>query len=346
MADAFAARVCDFDAAEDLENSSPIQGLHLAPDVPIEGAATALQAAMPELEHWDTAPALYMAGKHVKRLEKRGELAPLSRDQAIAVHIYTQGAQSARTGGWGLGSCAGAESLLYRVLNEALRSRDRSVVKPFFPYLKILLRGLHRLPPVDSTVHRGVALDLSAQYPEDQDVVWWAFSSATASVKVLESPQFCGKTGSRTLFHIKVHRAVDVKRYSAVGGENERLILPATPFTVVRAAVPGLPNPRSPAGAQASVMNAGAGLHIVQLEEDREAPPLISGFAFEGGGGAVGRPRQRVGRGEEGSPAGGSCVRAGPRRRRRGRQAVGERQGQGERRAQAKGRGLGGGVFQ
>ena len=129
-----------------------------------------------------------------------------------------------------------AETPLYRALNAALRARDRARIKPFFPYFKTLLRGLYTLPPVDSTVHRGVALDLSGKYPKDEDVIWWAFSSATATVEVLESPQFCGTAGSRTLFSIKVHRAVDVKRYSAVGGENERLILPATPFTVVSAA--------------------------------------------------------------------------------------------------------------
>ena len=98
MADAFAARVCDFDAAEDLENSSPIQGLHKAPDVPVEEAATTLQSAHPELGDWDTASSLYAAGKHAKKLEKKGQLAPLSRDQAMAVHLYTQGA-APRCGG-------------------------------------------------------------------------------------------------------------------------------------------------------------------------------------------------------------------------------------------------------
>ena len=48
-------------------------------------------------------------------------------------------------------------------------------------------------------------------------------------------------------------------------------------------------------------MNAGNGLHIVQLEEDREAPSLIPGFAFAaaaapaGGGGAVRARRSRLG---------------------------------------------------
>ena len=59
--------------------------------MPIGEAVTALQAAMPELQHWDTASSLYAAGKHAKKLEKKGGLAPLTRDQAVAVHLYSQG---------------------------------------------------------------------------------------------------------------------------------------------------------------------------------------------------------------------------------------------------------------
>ena len=48
-------------------------------------------------------------------------------------------------------------------MNAALRTRDRSLIKGYFPYFKILLRGLHRLPPWDEGVHRGVKLDLSVR---------------------------------------------------------------------------------------------------------------------------------------------------------------------------------------
>ena len=47
------------------------------------------------------------------------------------------------------------------------------------PYDKIT--GLHRLEPVDDTVFRGVKLDLAAKYGVDDEIVWWAFSSATAT---------------------------------------------------------------------------------------------------------------------------------------------------------------------
>ena len=73
---------------------------------------------------------------------------------------------------------------------------------------------------------------------------------------------FLGQVGDRTLFSIKVHRCVNIRRYSAIGREDERLILPGTAFHVK------------------SHLALGGGLTMIQLEEDRECPPLISGFAF------------------------------------------------------------------
>ena len=142
---------------------------------------------------WDPSQALYLATRHVKKLGKRGELAPLTTDEASAIHLYTQGMHgmnpkkkkkksktvvvdfyhltltSTSTSCPLFSTCwfvrlftpPFSESLLYVELNSALRARDRSLVKAFFSYLKILLRGLHKLDPIDDTVHRGVKKDLS-----------------------------------------------------------------------------------------------------------------------------------------------------------------------------------------
>ena len=44
MSDAFAARVTEFDADEDLENSTPVHGLDTAPDMSLEDAAAHVQS--------------------------------------------------------------------------------------------------------------------------------------------------------------------------------------------------------------------------------------------------------------------------------------------------------------
>ena len=237
----FAERVCGSDVDEGLSNLNPIHGLADAPDLSLADACESAKLSA-QLKTWDSAIALYAAGKMAKKLAKAGKLEPLSREEAMALHIYTQ------------------ESRFYKVLNASLRAQDRSEILPFFPYLKLVLRGLRKLPALETTVYRGVKLDLSATYPEDEDCIWRGFTSTTSTIKVMESEMFCGKTGDRTIFAIKTKSAVNITRYSAVANENERLLFPGTPFNV------------------SSVAALGEGLTVIQLEQDLDAPPFISGF--------------------------------------------------------------------
>ena len=53
------------------------------------------------------------------------------------------------------------ETPFYGELNASLRSKNRSDVKPFFPWMKLMLSGLYKLPLGDAsgsivTVYRGV----------------------------------------------------------------------------------------------------------------------------------------------------------------------------------------------
>ena len=171
-----ALRFVDVDPDEDLENESPVYGVQDAEDMPLEEACTVAKAACGQLATWNLELALAAAARAVKRLEKNGELAPLLRDEARAVHVYTQ------------------ESLFYKELNKRLRLRERESLKPFFPYLKHFLTGLHRLAPEDDTVYRGVRLDLSAKYGKGNDLVWWAFSSATSTAVVLNTTYSSGQS--------------------------------------------------------------------------------------------------------------------------------------------------------
>jgi hypothetical protein len=67
-------------------------------------------------------------------------------------------------------------------------------------------------------------------YCQGDDLVWWAFSSATSTVAVLNNDTVLGPVGQRTLFSIKVYHCVNIRRYIAIGHEDERLILPITDF--------------------------------------------------------------------------------------------------------------------
>ena len=109
-----ATRYLDIDPDEDLENESPVHGVHQAEDLTALEACARAQAACPRLATWDLNLALAAAGRAVKRLEKRGELEPLTREEAFAVHIYTQ------------------DSWFYKEVNRRLRIRERqSPSSPF-----------------------------------------------------------------------------------------------------------------------------------------------------------------------------------------------------------------------
>ena len=127
-----------------------------------------------------------------------------------------------------------AQSDFYPTLNRLLRTRDRSALKPFFPYLQLMLTARSKLPKYTGSVWRGVkGIDLRAKYPKDKDVWWWAFSSTTKQLETLTNPQFLGNSGVRTVFLIEILHGVDLQRYSAVASEAEVLLYPGTKLKVV-----------------------------------------------------------------------------------------------------------------
>eukprot|EP00698_Gefionella_okellyi_P018251 TRINITY_DN5452_c0_g1_i1.p1 TRINITY_DN5452_c0_g1~~TRINITY_DN5452_c0_g1_i1.p1 ORF type:complete len:276 (-),score=55.76 TRINITY_DN5452_c0_g1_i1:207-929(-) len=161
----------------------------------------------------------------------------LTDNEAAAVNIYTQQ--------W----TKGGDSLYYR-LNAALREADRSVIRPYFSYMALLLSALNKLPKFEKPiVYRGVKGNLSADYPNGKEGVWWAFSSCTKSLQALESPLFCGPDGDRTVFAIRCNNGVSITEFSSFKNEDE-VLLPAGFYFVVEGAA-----------------NLGHGLRMIQLAE-------------------------------------------------------------------------------
>jgi hypothetical protein len=77
------------------------------------------------------------------------------------------------------------ETVLYYLVNKALRSEDRSVVKPFTGIIWLIMKGLKSLPAFEDTViFRGVKKNLSSQYIKGTKVTWSAFSSCTSTLEV------------------------------------------------------------------------------------------------------------------------------------------------------------------
>jgi hypothetical protein len=149
------------------------------------------------------------------------------------------------------------EESFYYILNNLLRAADRDKLKPWFLYLKLLIYSLSRLPKIKGTFYRGVKEDLHTLYPTDTTPVWWAFTSCTTSVDVLQVEQFLGRTGTRTMFHITCDSGRDIRQHSFFPTEKEVLLLAARQFQVVGS------------------LDLGNDLHVIQLKEIDPPYPLL-----------------------------------------------------------------------
>ena len=145
----------------------------------------------------------------------------------------------------------------YRILNKQLQSEDDDKIKPWSLYLKLFIMSLEKLPAQTQTIYRGIKRNMSDQYPQGKEFVWWAFSSCTTSIHVLQSEQFLGKTGDRTLFTIDCESGKDIRNHSFFSTEDEMLLIAARKFQVV------------------SSLDSGNGLFIIQLQEIESDYPLL-----------------------------------------------------------------------
>ncbi|CAF4657873.1 unnamed protein product [Rotaria socialis] len=170
----------------------------------------------------------------------------LTRDESASIRLYSM-------------EWYPTDKCLYVTLNETLRSADRNKLKPWFPYLKLILTALKKVPSFYGTVYRGVKLDLTKEYFQGKLFTWWGFSSCTTSVAVLQNDGFLGKTGLRTIFSIETNSAVHIKNHTYFPMEEEVLLPPAIQFKVV------------------SILDTGNGLNMIQL---KETSPLFPDLAL------------------------------------------------------------------
>jgi len=213
---------------------APIEGYENVPLVSLEEAVKSLIDIVPKVER-----NVFIVKQNCDEPEDG-----LSTDESASIMLYTYESMP-------------REHSLYVILNETLRSEQRQKLIPWFPYLRLVLTALARLPSERRFINRGVKEDLRVQYPKGKTFIWWGFSSCTSSIKVLENEQFFGKSSTRTLFQIDCHTGKNIKNHSFIPSEDEILLLPARQFVVK------------------ACLDSGNGLHIIQLEERDPPYPLL-----------------------------------------------------------------------
>ncbi len=228
-----AHRICDV-SEEHKQKMLPIQGYAKMPLVTLEKAVQPLVSIVPQVEDM-----VWRAKYNCKNPPDN-----LSPDESASIMLYTM-------------EWPPPNDSFYIILNKTLCNEDRSVLKPWFLYLKLIITALSKIPSEHRFLHRGVKKDISAHYPQGKTFVWWRFSSCTTSVHVLENEVFLGKTGTRTLFAIDCHSGKDIRQHSMYKKEDEMLLLPARQFQV------------------ASCLDVGNSLNIIQIKEVDPPDPLL-----------------------------------------------------------------------
>jgi len=121
---------------------------------------------------------------------------------------------------------------IYRDLNAVLRSEDRSKIKKYFNYLRLLLEALARLPQQKKTLWRGISVDVYDQYTVGSTITWWGVSSCTADIKVAKNfMNGCG--GKCSLITVESETAADISAITFFGNEKENLMAPGTQLKVL-----------------------------------------------------------------------------------------------------------------
>jgi hypothetical protein len=231
--EAFSQRLLD---VVDEGDSCPIVGLKDTPTLTFVDCITWAQDHDPILKEMNfLAGAMFCAEMKAKKIQDTESV--LSRDEVAAIHLYTQ------------------QTPWFVVLNKRLRDRNRDNLKCLFPYLRLLLTALYKLPAVSVRAFRGVKRALSVSYKAGECHVWWSIGSAALRADVLQNESFLGKSGERTMFSLDISSGVDTRKYSA-HDESEVIIIPGTCFRVE------------------SVLDLGSRCHMVQMTE-QDIPSLV-----------------------------------------------------------------------
>jgi len=197
------ARFLDVESAP--TSLTPIYGYLTAPLLTLEKSLEPISSKIDQLDRFTK-----IAKTNCHYPSEHG----LTKEESAAIFLYT---------------IEFGDNSFYHVINRALRAEDRSTLKPWFPYLKLFDTAVQKLPTVRKNVWRGITGDISKNYKKGDMFTWWAISSCSTSVDVIEN--FLGPNS--TLFLIEVVNAKDISKYTNFPNENEVLLCPGTQLQVV-----------------------------------------------------------------------------------------------------------------
>lgn len=150
----------------------------------------------------------------------------LTRSESAAIRLYTM-------------EWDHEHESLYSLLNVTHRKSNSSHLRPWHKYLKLLLTAIVKIPCLPpQVVWRGVRRDITHVYQPGSLITWWAFSSCTITLPVLENMHYLGTEGERTLCSIEVINGRNIRGHSYFAKEDEIMMLPGTKMEVQSKFIP------------------------------------------------------------------------------------------------------------
>jgi len=193
---------------EELEDADldPISGVA---DLPLP---TSLKAAASSICSASDIKASDKKGKELAKKQAGNPKKKMAAHLYAAIMLYTSNA-------------------IYRSLNKVLREENRKGVKKYFKYLRLFLEAMKQLPAQQTSLFRGISVDLHDQYKVGSTVTWWGVSSCTSEEQVARNfMNGCG--GKCTFFTLDVKSACDISCISFYSNEKESLLAPGTELKV------------------------------------------------------------------------------------------------------------------
>ncbi|CAF3494874.1 unnamed protein product [Rotaria sp. Silwood1] len=150
---------------------------------------------------------LYTRIKLSEELCRNSSTHNLTKDESAAIYLYTD---------------EHVKQSLHNELNKALRSKNQTMMGPWFGYLKLFNTGLEKLPTVKGKVWRGISINIADNLKENQDIIWGCFSSCSSSIHVIK-PYLDNKA---MLCSIETISGKNIRGYTRCIKDDEVLLLP------------------------------------------------------------------------------------------------------------------------
>src|ERR1700722_16502835 len=147
-------------------NRSPIYGYQHLPVLTLEKAVERIVPLIPGLANY-----VAQAKENCNRNSTF-----LTWDESAAIYLYSMPIP------------------FFSHLNDTLRAEKRRLLKPWFAFLKLFMTALEKLPSLEITVWRGVVSNVSSDFVDNSEEIWWSVNSCSKNPTVVEA--FVGDMGT------------------------------------------------------------------------------------------------------------------------------------------------------